>query len=138
MRIVADTNIVVSGLIWRGLPRQLLNVARSGKIRIVTSPALLAELVRVLGRDKFIVPFQRAELTVDSLLADYGALADCVTPSATPRVVPNDPDDDHVIACALAARADVVVSGDHHLLDLGDDYQGIAILNISDALKRMA
>jgi predicted nucleic acid-binding protein len=67
----------------------------------------------------------------------YAALVVNVSPLSTPRVVPNDPDDDHVIACALAARADAIVSGDHHLLDLRE-HQGIAILGVNAALKRIA
>ncbi|MHB8680442.1 MAG: PIN domain-containing protein, partial [Rudaea sp.] len=53
------------------------------------------------------------------------------------RVVARDPDDDHVIACALAARADAIVSGDNHLLDLRE-HQGIVILTAADALNRIA
>lgn len=56
-------------------------------------------------------------------------------PLSVPRVVADDADDDHVLACAVAARADLIVSGDKHLLGLGDNYQGIAILTPAQAVQ---
>jgi predicted nucleic acid-binding protein len=76
---------------------------------------------------------QRVRGTVDEALAFYASLAINITPSVVPRVVPDDPDDDEVIAAALAGRADIVVSGDRHLLTLGA-YREIKILTPIEAL----
>ena len=57
------------------------------------------------------------------------------TPTSVPRVIANDADDDHVLACALAANADLIVSGDKHLLSLGGEYQGIRIITPAEAIQ---
>lgn len=137
MRLVLDTNVVVSALVFGGTPLQLLQAAVTGDVLLFTSPALLTELREVLARLHLAVPLARKQGSVEQVIAKYGELALRVAPVSAPRVVPADPDDDHVIACALAARADAIVSGDHHLLDL-KQHQGIAILSASDALKRIA
>jgi predicted nucleic acid-binding protein len=67
-------------------------------------------------------------------MMSYAELAISVTPTATPRIVPADPDDDHVIACAIAAQADLIVSGDRHLLTLGS-HGTICILTPREALS---
>ena len=138
MRFVLDTNTALSGLLWGGVPGQLIEAAEQQRIELISSTALLAELQGVLSRSKFARQLAKRRLTVGDVFDGYAALVVNVTPLSTPRVVPNDPADDHVIACALAARADAIASGDHHLLDLGDEYQGIAILTASQALKRIA
>jgi predicted nucleic acid-binding protein len=71
--------------------------------------------------------------TAREVLADYVEAVELVEPLSVPRVVPGDADDDEVIACALAAKADLIVSGDRHLLDLGDHYQGIPIVTPTGA-----
>lgn len=70
----------------------------------------------------------------DAVTALYLEFARAVSPLFVPRVVPEDPDDDHVIACALAAQADVIVSGDKHLLNLRE-YQGMHIITAAQAVK---
>ena len=67
-------------------------------------------------------------------MAAYAELVVHVTPAHVPRVVPQDADDDHVLACALAARANLIVSGDKHLLGLGGSYQGIRIVQPTEAV----
>ncbi len=67
----------------------------------------------------------------------YGMLAQIVTPAQTARVVTKDVDDDAVIACALAAQADWIVSGDAHLLNL-KHYQGMRIIDAAEALRSLA
>lgn len=136
MRLVLDTNVVVSALVFGGTPLQLLQAATAGNLLLFTSPALLTELRGVLARPHLALPLARKQSSVEQAIIQYGELTLRVTPHTVPRVVPNDPDDDHVIACALAARADAIVSGDRHLLDLGQ-HQGIAMLTARQAIERI-
>ncbi|MGA7538928.1 MAG: putative toxin-antitoxin system toxin component, PIN family [Steroidobacteraceae bacterium] len=137
MRIVADTNTVLSGLLWQGPPRRLLDLARERKVSLYTSVTLLAELAEVIARDKFAKRVRAAGLSAAELVQDYEHLAEVVTPEALPAPVSRDPDDDHVLACALAAKAEIIVSGDkRHLLVL-TEYQGIPIRTASDALGQL-
>lgn len=138
VRIVLDTNIVVSGLLWRGTPYRLLDIIRlrSG-VQLYSSVVLLEELADVLTR-----PWATGRLALvgqapRAVLADYVDSVELVQPTAVPRVVPGDADDDHVIAAGLAARADLIVSGDRkHLLSLGS-HAGIPIVAATDAIARI-
>ena len=135
MRLVADTNVVVSGLLWLGNPGRLLEAASLGRITLYTSVALLAELSSTLSRPKLARPIMRSGLTLDDVLGRYLNVAVVVEPSSVPRVVPDDPDDDQVLGCALAAQAELIVSGDKHLLDLGGHYQNIPIVTPAQAVQ---
>lgn len=126
MRVVADTNIVVSGLLWRGNPRRVLDAAREGTLDLFTSAILLAELEDVLSRDKF-AKLITSVVTPHDLVLGYAALSSVVVPATIAPVILTDPDDDAVLACAVAAQSEIIVSGDSHLLDL-KEYQGIRIL----------
>ena len=136
MRFVLDTNIALSALLWNGAPGQLIDAAVQKRIELFSSTALLAELQGILTRQKFARQLTERGLSVADVFDGYAALIVNISPLAVPRVVIRDPDDDQVIACALAARADAIVSGDHHLLELGQ-YQGIAILTATQALGRL-
>jgi len=134
VRIVLDTNVVLSALLWRGAPYRLLQAIRQrDNVTLFSSEILLAELARMLSRPGPAQRLAACDLTARQLLADYAQAVDFVSPAAIPRVVADDPDDDHVIAAAVAARADVIASGDRHLLDLGT-YQSIRILRPAELL----
>jgi putative PIN family toxin of toxin-antitoxin system len=126
MRVVLDTNSIVSGLLWRGAPRFVLDLARAGKLELFTSPTLLAELYEVLSRPKFAARRAAAGTTAHELATGYGALAAPIRAQPASGAVPDDPDDDHVVGCAIAAAASWIISGDSHLLRIGD-YQGVQI-----------
>lgn len=134
MRIVLDTNVVVSALIWSGAPYSLLQAAIERDVTLCTSPVLIAELTEVLQRSHLTPKLERARGSVEQALALYASLTVNVTPSTVPRVVAADPDDDHVLAAAVTADADLIVSGDRHLLALGA-HKGIRVLNPADAQR---
>jgi putative PIN family toxin of toxin-antitoxin system len=137
VRGVADTNIAVSGLLWNGPPRDVLEAARGGDLQLFTTAVLLAELQDVLARPKFAERLQRAGVTPDQLVVGYAALATVVQPASIEPVVLEDPDDDEVLACAVASQAEVITSGDSHLLQL-KEYRQIRILTATQLLAEIA
>jgi putative PIN family toxin of toxin-antitoxin system len=136
VRVVADTNTLVSGMLWRGAPRQVLDAARSGSIQLYTSATLLDELEGVLKRDKFAQRLALANITPHELILGFASLARLVKPAEISPVILEDSDDDAVLACALSAQADYIVSGDSHLLNL-HRYQSIPILTASELLAKV-
>jgi putative PIN family toxin of toxin-antitoxin system len=135
MRLVLDTNVVASALLWSGVPRSLLQAAREQRVELFTSTPLLAELTDILARPKFAPKIAASLLSVDELVDRYAQLASLVRPTSIPRTAP-DPDDDLVLATALAAKADFVVTGDLTLLSVAE-YQGVKIVNSMAAVVQI-
>ena len=137
MRIVLDTNVTLSALLWCGTPYRLLEAIRQrSEARLFSSPALLDELADVLTRPSATKRLAVISKTAREVLADYVEALEVVEPAQVPRVVPNDADDDQVIAAALAAGADWIVSGDADLLSMGS-YQGIPIITAAQAMRQI-
>ena len=134
VRAVADTDTVVSGLLWTGAPRALLIAARAGKLSLYTSATLLDELFDVLTRAKFTKRVTASNMSVERLVRRNAQFAQRVIPASIDPVILADPDDDQVIACAIAARADLIISGDRHLRDI-QSHQGIRIVSTGEALR---
>lgn len=132
-RAVIDTNTWVSGLIWAGAPRRLIEAALNGDVLSLTSHSLNLEFERVLGYPRIEKALLKRGLSRHDLSTQFAFLNQVV--EVTPLVLPvsRDPDDDAVLACALAARADFIVSGDQDLLVLGQ-WVGIPILSAVQAL----
>lgn len=138
MRVVLDTNTLVSGVISPGgPPRRLLDGARAQAFELCSSATLLAELLDVLSRGKFATRLAQAGLTPQGIVGELRRLAYMAAPQAVPRVIENDADDDHVLACAVAGQADLIVSGDRHLHGLGGQYQGIPIVTATQAIQQI-
>ena len=135
MRVVTDTNTAVSGLLWYGAPRQVLDLARAGRIALFTSPVLLAELEDVLLREKFFRRVSVVGSTPGDLVWQYAALVTIIKPAELDPIILDDPDDDAVLACAISAHAEVIVSGDRHILSL-KGYQNINILSAAEFVIR--
>jgi putative PIN family toxin of toxin-antitoxin system len=137
MRIVVDTNVALSGLLWRGPPRRILDLVRQQAVTLCTSATLVAELAEVIARPKFRGRVQAAGLSAALLVQDYARIAEFVEPDRLDAPASRDPDDDDVLACALAARADFIVSGDRDLLELGA-FRNVPILSPADALAELS
>lgn len=139
MRIALDTNVVLSALLWRGTPHHLLaTIGQRSSIQLYSSTALLEELADVLTRLSATKRLALIGRSAREVLADYVEAIELVEPASVPRVVAGDVDDDQVIAAAVAARAELIVSGDRkHLLPLGS-HQGIDIVDAAEAVRRIA
>ncbi len=138
LKVVLDTNIFVSSLLSKaGRPAMVIDSWRSGNYLLVTSHSIISEIKRVLeapnirkkyslGHDqikKLIVLLEKDSLVVPGLSTVAGA-------------IPKDPTDEMFLAAALDAKADLIVSGDRHLLDLGK-YKDIPILNVQQFLGHL-
>lgn len=135
VRLVLDTNTVVSGFLWSGAPFALLGIAMEDRLKLdlFTSAPLLAELRNVVTRPKFLKQLALKGWTADRVMNDYAERALVTEPTPIPRTVPDDPDDDVVLATALTCRAHLVVSGDAHLLKLRS-FRGMRIVSSSEAV----
>ena len=139
LRIVLDTNQFVSSVLVRqGLPAQVLDAWRRREFLLVTSPSIIAEIRSTLSypriRRKYPITDTDVERLVTLLKKDALVVPGEIDVTGA---VPADPTDDMVLACAIEGRADIIVSGDHHLLDLGE-YQGIPIITARKFLRRLA
>lgn len=132
VRVTTDTNIIVSGLNFPGNPRQLLASAEAGGIRLCVSAAILDEVADVLQRDKF--GWSAAE--VQEAVEWISHIADVVEPKQAVVVIKNDPDDNRVLECALAARSDYIISGDKHLLNV-NAFEEIPIVKLAEFMQMM-
>ncbi len=133
MRVVADTNTVVSAFLWGGPPAAVLEAARAGRITLLSSAPLLDELADVLGRDKFASRIRQVGSPLAAMVSNYRALVTLVEPLPM-APASRDPDDDAVLACALAAQADLIVTRDRDLLTLGT-FRQIRIVSSREALS---
>jgi putative PIN family toxin of toxin-antitoxin system len=115
MRVVLDTNVAVSAILFGGKPQEILKAALAGDLRLCISEAMVTELQRVLQRPKFGFKAQ----IIQSIISELTLLADWVTPKKHLDLVKDDPADNLVIDCAVEASADYIITGDKHLLQLG-------------------
>ena len=129
MRVVLDTNVIVSALVGHGRPRRLL-IRLFERHEIVSSKQMLAELGDILSRRK--IGFTRHQINHFLLIMVKGSIM--VTVVECPKIVEEDPDDDLVLATALEGEADFIVSGDKHLLSLGE-FRGIKIVTVREMLE---
>ncbi|OGC22798.1 putative toxin-antitoxin system toxin component, PIN family [candidate division WOR-1 bacterium RIFOXYB2_FULL_42_35] len=122
LRVVLDTNIYISALLFGGLPAELVELARDKKLQLLTSSAILLELARIL-QTKF--KFKRT--MVLNVVAEIKRLAEIVNPEIKIDIIKSDPADNKIIECAVIGRADYIVTGDKKHLRPLNHYQNIII-----------
>jgi putative PIN family toxin of toxin-antitoxin system len=128
--VVADTNIIVSSLLWEGNESKIVELAERGKIKLLTSVALLDELKKVLMYERFGLD----EKTVDDSVKYILTISDIISPKYRVRVIHEDPADNEVLGCALEGKARYIVSGDKHLLRL-KEFRRIKIVRAKELLN---
>lgn len=135
MRVVLDTNIWVLGLLWRGAPWRIVRLVEDHQVTVYASDAIIAELRRVLSYPRLQPRQREMQQTQDDLVAAMANLSIMVAPLVVEPVIVDDPKDDIFLACALAAGVQCVVSGDRHLLALGQ-WRGMQIMTVNDFLAQ--
>ena len=136
-RLVLDTNVVVSALLWGGKPLELLALVERGEIRLYTSPPLLAELRATIAKPKLARVLAASGRSTAEHMADYRQLASLARRAMPEGAWSRDPDDDRVIACAIAARADFLVTGDADLRTL-EKIESVRIVSPAELLTALA
>lgn len=123
LKVVCDTNIYISAILFGGNPEKVLFLAGDKKIELIISPDILAELALVLKKK-----FGWNDWQISEVHAAIREIARVVTPGKTINIIKSDDCDNRILECALEAGADYIVSGDKHLLSLGD-FAGKPILS---------
>ena len=123
MRVVLDTNVLLSAILFAGTPGRILEAWRTGKVELVLAPDIADEYVRVAER----IEVRYDNVAIQSVTALVIQNATLVSATRLPSPVCDDPDDDKFLACAHASGADIVVSGDRKLRATSG-YEGIQVL----------
>ena len=137
MRVVLDTNVVVSGSLWSGAPRRVMQAVAEGKLKPLVSEAMLDELNDVLERSKFSERLKLVGKTAGQIVQEYAAKAEIIVTQPLAESVASDPDDDMFLACAVSGKAQKIVSGDPHLLTI-KQYQAIPIVTVENILALLS
>ena len=132
-RVVIDTNVVVSALLFGGVPGKLVPLWKSGRIRALASKEMIEEYLRVLTYPKFELSEEEINYLLYQEILPYFEI---VWTKPGPVIVEEDPSDDMFIRCADAGKANTIISGDQHLLDL-KSYGKVKILTPSQFLKQL-
>jgi uncharacterized protein len=137
MRLVLDTNVLISAFLWSGIPGRLIDLAIEGHVQLFTSSALLTELDEILHRQKLERTVAATGFTPSGLYKRYQRLSHLVSARKFTQQICRDADDDAVLACALAANASMIITGDKDLLVL-HPWRGIHIVKPAEALQRFS
>ena len=126
-----DTNVFISAFFWKGNPNAILKKCCLGELQLLTSEDILEEVEYILAREK------KFELTHEEI-ADYVKLirksSELIHPTVRINKIREDPSDDKFLECAISGKADYVISGDDHLLNLRK-YQSVKIVNCAEFLR---
>lgn len=136
MKVVLDTNLWLSGWLWQGLPGNLIKLARKKEILSCTSVEILQEVEKVLSYQKLQKRLALLSLTTEEILLAMGEISTIYPIQSLEVPELRDPKDAMVLATAIAAQADVIISGDSDLITL-ETYQNIPILTAKQFLDSL-
>lgn len=133
--VVADTNVMVSALLWEGRPHKLIELAEEEQIILYVTIEMLNELEEVLKREKFKERIESLSTSVEQLMVLVKGLVAVIDMKEMVSYVKADSDDDIFLSCALNSEAKYVISGDKHLLNL-NQFGEIFIVSVSEFLEK--
>ena len=133
MRVVLDTNTLISALLFSGTASHLVPLWQSRRLNVLVSKGILQEYLRVLAYPKFRLSDQEIRGLIEEELLPF---VETVRVRRRLAVIRRDPEDNKFLECAMAGRAEYLVTGDQDLLELSS-YRGIAILTVGEFLKRI-
>ncbi len=130
LKLTADTNVLISAFIVDGNEHRLLELGRKRAVLIFISPYIMMEFIQVLSRPKFGYNEKEIEIGVKGVLNS----TKMILPKFRLNVVKDDPDDDKILECAVAVKADFLISGDAHLLNF-KKFRKIKIINAGEFIR---
>jgi len=130
MRITVDTNVLISALGWNGAEAAVIEMVLDSNLVLCLSAQILSEFYRVVNYPKFGFTDEEIDGFIGRLLTN----SIIVNPSQNINAVADDPDDNKIIECAVEGKAKYIISGDKHLLSLGE-YKNVKILRASEFLQ---
>ncbi len=130
-KVVFDTNVLISAILFGGSPRKCLELVIEGEIELYLSKEIIREVEGVLSREKFNITEENLRYIISSL----DSIAKFVSPKTKLDVIKKDPQDNKILECAIESEADFIISGDTHLLELSE-FRKIKILKPADFLKQ--
>jgi hypothetical protein len=135
LKIVLDANVLVSALISpHGKPAQILNHVFENRVRLFVSPSIIEELERVLSYPKLMKRHGLDKQELKEFISELSSIMSLIEGEETIEIIMEDPPDNKYLSCAIKAKADLIVSGDVHLLSLRE-YEGIQIVNPAQFLE---
>ena len=132
MNIVIDTNVIISAILFGGIPGKLIKLWKKGTITPLITEEIMSEYLKVLAYPKFELSEEEIKYIIHQEILPFFK---AVKSSPGPPIIKKDPDDDKFIQCAKAGKAKIIISGDHHLLAL-QSYKNIKILTPSEFFEK--
>jgi len=133
IKVVIDTNVIISAILFGGIPGELISLWKSGRIKPLASKEIVDEYIKVLTYPKFELSEAEINYILYNEILPY---VDIIQIKDTPVIIKVDPSDDKFIHCAKAGKANAIVSGDQHLLSL-KSYQKIKIFTLTKFLENL-
>ena len=134
IRVVVDTNVVVSALLFGGVPGELISLWKSGNLKPLASPEIIDEYIRVLAYPKFKLSEDEINFLLYFEILPFFEVIEVKQRSQI--IISADPSDDKFIQCAEKGKAGIIISGDRHLLSL-KQYKKIKIMSAEQILSEL-
>jgi putative PIN family toxin of toxin-antitoxin system len=132
IKVVVDTNVYISAILFGGNSEEIRKLAREGKIELLISENIIAEIAGVLKRK-----FNWSDWQISEVIKDIKSITTLITPILTLSAIKKDEPDNRVLECAIEGKAEYIISGDVHHLQPLKEYQGIKILSPAQFLEFM-